>query len=211
LPARERGRRHEVCVHDGEMQIRLRTLGETLRTLRIERDYSIGEVALGTGLSSSFLSLVENGRSDISTGRLFRVARFLGVGLADLLKMDPLREVTIVRADERLAVEMPAEGLRMFPLVNDHDDLAMAPVVSELEVGAHLRDLPDTEGVEHFVFVIRGEVEIVLTRTEPLLLGAGDCAYFGSQSAREVRNAGAERAVILWVSSPPATGVPLSR
>ena len=195
---------------DGEMQLRLRTLGESLRALRVERGHSLGEVALGTGLSSSFLSLVENGRSDISTGRLFRVARFLGVGLADLLTMDPPHEVTVVRADERQAVEIPAEGLRMFPLVNDHDGLAMAPVVSELEVGAHVRDLPDTEGVEHFVFVIRGEAEIVLTQTEPVVLGTGDCAYFGSQSAREVRNTAAGRTVILWVSCPPVTAVPLS-
>jgi mannose-6-phosphate isomerase-like protein (cupin superfamily) len=59
------------------------------------------------------------------------------------------------------------------------------------------------------VFVIQGEIEIVLTRTEALLLGAGDCAYFGSQSAREVRNAGAGRSIMLWVSSLPPTGVPL--
>ena len=199
-------------MHDGngEMQMRLRTLGESLRTLRVERGHSLGEVALGTGLSSSFLSLVENGRSDISTGRLFRVARFLGVGLADLLTMDPSHEVTVVRADERQAVEMPAEGLRMFPLVNDQNGVAMAPVVSELEVGAHIRGLPDTEGAQHFVFVIRGEAEIVLTQTEALVLGTGDCAYFGSQSAREVRNTAVVRTVILWVSCPPATGVPLS-
>ena len=92
------------------MQLRLRTLGGTLRALRIERGYSLGEVALGTDLSTSFLSLVENGRSDISTGRLFRVARFLGVGLGDLLEMEPPRELTVMRADDRQAVEMPAEA-----------------------------------------------------------------------------------------------------
>ena len=44
----------------------------------------------GPTCSTSFLSLVENGRSDISTGRLFRVARFLGVGLGELLDVEPL-------------------------------------------------------------------------------------------------------------------------
>jgi transcriptional regulator with XRE-family HTH domain len=65
-------------VDDGDMKLRLRTLGETLRAIRVERGFSLGEVAEGTDLSTSFLSLVENGRSDISTGRLFRVARFPG-------------------------------------------------------------------------------------------------------------------------------------
>jgi transcriptional regulator with XRE-family HTH domain len=185
------------------MQFHLRTLGGTLRSLRVERGHSLGEVALGTGLSTSFLSLVENGRSDISTGRLFRVARFLGVGLGDLLEMDPPREVTIVRAGERQVVEMPGEGLRLFPLVHDRDDVVMAPVVGELAVGAHLHDLPKTEGVEHFVFVIRGEVEIVLEPGQVLVLASGDVAYFGSPGPTELRNAGDDQAAYLWVSSPP--------
>jgi len=185
------------------MELRLRTLGDTLRTLRIERGYSLGEVALGTGLSTSFLSLVENGRSDISTGRLFRVARFLGVGLGDLLEMEASGAITVVRADDRRAVEMPADGLRMFPVANDREDVAMAPVVCEYEIGAHLHDLPKVEGIEHFLFVIRGAVEIVMEHTEPLVLGPGDCAYLRSKHVSEVSNAADERSVVIWVSSPP--------
>jgi transcriptional regulator with XRE-family HTH domain len=188
------------------MQLRLRTLGDTLRTLRVERGYSIGEVAAGTDLSTSFLSLLENGRSDISTGRLFRVARFLGIGLGDLLEMDAPRELTVVRADERRSVEMPGDGLSMFPVVNDHDDVAMAPVICEYEVGAHVHDAPRMEGVEHFVFVVRGEIAITHEAAEPLLLNLGDCAYFRSERPCEVRNAGDERSVTIWVSSPPAFG-----
>lgn len=196
------GRNRGVGVQNGDIQLHLRTLGETLRALRVERGRSLGEVALGTGLSSSFLSLVENGRSDISTGRLFRVARFLGVGLGDLLEMGTPQEVTIVRADERRAVEMRAEGLRMFPMVSDDDDLAMSPVVSEFEVGARIGDLPRADGAEHFVHVIRGRIEIVLMQGEAYTLGAGDGAYLRSPMS-EVRNAGDERAVVLFVSSGP--------
>ena len=193
-------------MHDGEMQLRLRTLGETLRTLRVERGYSIGEVALGTDLSTSFLSLVENGRSDISTGRLFRIARFLGVGLGDLLAMAPPRELTVVRADDCRSVEMSSEGLRMLPVISDHEDVAMAPVICEYEVGAHVPDAPRMEGVEHFVFVVRGEMEITRKGTETLRLGPGDCAYFRSGRECDVRNVADERSVMIWVSSPPALG-----
>jgi len=178
------------------------------------------QVALGAGLSTSFLSLVENGRSDISTGRLFRVARSLGVGLGDLLEMEAPRELTIVRADERRAVEMPGEGLRMLPVINDHEAVAMAPVICELEPGAHLFDLPRIEGVEHFLFVVRGGVEIIMQDMDPFVLECGDCAYVGALRASElrsggeetrgdegeVRNAGDGRAVVIWVTSPPALG-----
>lgn len=188
------------------MELRLQTLGGTLRSLRVERGFSLGEVAAGTDLSTSFLSLVENGRSDISTGRLFRVARFLGVGLGDLLEMGPPNEVTVVRADDRPAVEMPAEGLSMFPIVSDHEHLAMGPVICEYEVGAVVNDAPKMEGVEHFVFVVRGAVEITQEGKDPIVLAVGDCAYFRTGLKCDLRNVADERSVMVWVSSPPALG-----
>lgn len=56
-------------------------LGTKLRALRTDRGLSIAEVADATGISASFLSLVENGRSDIAIGRLMRLIDFYGVGL----------------------------------------------------------------------------------------------------------------------------------
>lgn len=192
---------------DAEMQ-RLRTLGESLRALRMERGLSLGDVAEGTGLSSSFLSLVENGRSDISTGRLFRLARLLGVGLGNLLDTYPPHVLIVSRADERRSISMPSDGLTIYPVVTDHDGTAMAPAVCEYGVGARIRELPMMEGVEHFVFVVRGSIEIVLETGGPLVLGPGDCVYVGSHPVSEITNVGDGRAITLWVSSPPAAGGP---
>lgn len=193
-------------MHDVDLEHRLRTLGEALRALRTERGLSLGDVASGTDLSSSFLSLVENGRSDISTGRLFRVARFLGVGLGDLLDMAAPDDITIVRAGERGSVEVLGEGLRMFPVVSDHDGVAMAPVICEYDVGAHLHDIPRMEGVEHFIFVVRGTVEFLRSGGDDFTLEAGDCAYIRTDRAGEVRNAGDQPAQAIWVSCPPGLG-----
>jgi len=188
------------------MELHLRSLGGTLRAVRVERGYSLGDVAAGTGLSTSFLSLVENGRSDISTGRLYRLARFLDVGLGDLLGMDPLREPTIVRGDAREAVDVTAEGLHMFPLVNAHDGVAMAPVISVLDPGARVAELERTEGVEYFVLVMEGALEVCIEGLDPVRLATGDSMYFGLGGPRELRNAGEDRAVTLWVTSPPVFG-----
>ena len=51
-------------------------LGGALRALRRERKLSLGDVSSATGISASFLSLVENGKSDITVGRLMRLAGF---------------------------------------------------------------------------------------------------------------------------------------
>ena len=195
-------------MDDGGMRLRLRTLGETLRAIRVERGFSLGEVAEGTDLSTSFLSLVENGRSDISTGRLYRIARFLGVGLGELLDTVPLAEVTVVRAADRRGGPPPADGGTFHPGVGDAHDVTMAPVICEYEAGAIVSGGRRSEAAQHFIFVVRGEVELTRKDDEPLTLEEGDCAYFRSEHECTLRNAADGRSTLVWVSSPPANGGP---
>jgi len=197
------GTGHGAAVLDGGIETHLRALGESLRALRQERGHSLGAVALGTGLSASFLSMVENGRSDISTGRLHRVARFLGVRLGELLEMRARPAVRIVRAGERHAAEAAAGGLRMFPMVDRADDVAMTPVVTELEVGARAGAIPGAGGAERFALIVRGRVEITLAMGGVHTLATGDGAYFRS-AVSEIRNAGGEPAVVLLVACAPS-------
>ncbi len=74
-------------------------LGRRLKALRLNRGLSLKEVGGATGVSSSFLSMVETGRNDLSVGRLMVLADFYGVGLDEVL---PGRG-----ADRHLAVRQP--------------------------------------------------------------------------------------------------------
>lgn len=190
--------------NDGEIRLHLEVLGATLRRLRTDRGHSLVDVANGTGLSTSFLSLVENGRSDISTGRLYRVAHFLGVGLADLLDMKPPRGPHIVRASERRPVEFPSDSVSVFPLSDDRGSLAMGPTYSVLEPGGGAPDLPLIDGIEHFAIVITGSLEMELASGRTFTLDAGDSVYLTSDDQpRHSRNVGEGRAELIWVFSPP--------
>ena len=72
-------------------------LGEKLRQLRLERGESLTRVADATGISSSFLSLVETGRSDLTVARLVRLAAHYGVPVTDLLPDEEDDRPEIVR------------------------------------------------------------------------------------------------------------------
>jgi transcriptional regulator with XRE-family HTH domain len=62
----------------------LKRLGGRLRRLRRERGLSLGEVAKATEISASFLSHIENGKSDITFMRLERLVALYGASLMDL-------------------------------------------------------------------------------------------------------------------------------
>ena len=74
-----------------------RGLGSALKNLRRDRRLSLQDVSAGTGISASFLSLVENGKSDITIGRLVRLVTFYGIHLGDLVPVQPAAEPDLVR------------------------------------------------------------------------------------------------------------------
>ena len=61
------------------------SVGAHLHQARRARNLSLADVAEATSISASFLSLVENDKSDITIGRLVRLIEFYGISIADLL------------------------------------------------------------------------------------------------------------------------------
>jgi XRE family transcriptional regulator, regulator of sulfur utilization len=177
-------------------------LGETLRRLRQGRGLSLNDVAAGSGISPSFLSLVENGRSDITIGRLTRLVEFFQISITDILPSPEAAEPDIVRAAERRLIHSPAEGIDVFMLsVDTHR--TMMPMLLVFEPGAKLAEYGRHPG-EEFLHVIEGTLELTLMGSEPRLLKAGDSAYYPGDRMHLFANAGDDAPLkLVCVDSPP--------
>src|SRR4051794_24293919 len=87
-------------------------LGRQLRTLRRTRGFSLSQVAEATGISKSFLSLLEAGKSDITIGRLMRLVEFFGVTIGDLLPdADAGAQIVVSRQGDQQPLRSPSEGI----------------------------------------------------------------------------------------------------
>jgi transcriptional regulator with XRE-family HTH domain len=71
----------------GEL-IALPEVGARIKDARLAKDWSLSDLAQATGLSSSFISLVENGKSDISMRRLVRLMESLDISFLDFTDAD---------------------------------------------------------------------------------------------------------------------------
>ncbi len=177
-------------------------LGAALRSARSAKRLSLSEVAAATGISSSFLSLVENGRSDITIGRLARLVEFYGVPLADLVPVGNGGDPEIVRKAEQRVLPSPAEGINFLLLTRDSRG-AMMPMIVEFEPSAHLAEYGRHAGDE-FVHVLQGSLELVLEGSEPRILKAGDSAYYSAERPHLFRNASDRHPLrIVCVDTPP--------
>jgi quercetin dioxygenase-like cupin family protein len=177
-------------------------LGAQLRALRAARRLSLGDVARETGISASFLSLVENARSDITIGRLTRLVDYYGISITDLLPSEEDGDPDVVRAGETRQLRSPEEGTTMYLLASG-TNRTMLPMLLEFEPGSSLAERGHHTG-EEFVHVLDGTLLLEVDTTEPQTLNAGDSAYYRADRPHLFRNASAEAPLrLICVDSPP--------
>jgi transcriptional regulator with XRE-family HTH domain len=177
-------------------------VGERLRTLRRFRRCTLQTVAERSGLSESFLSQVERGRSNASIASLRRIADALGVSMADLFEPDGLPGPRVLRRDERPALQFGILGRKL--LLTPRPLHHLEVFAGELEVGGSTGAEPYAHGdSEELFIVVSGTVRLELGGEE-FELGPGDSIDYRSSTPHRAVNTGQELAEVLWIISPPS-------
>ena len=177
-------------------------VGERLRALRRFRRCTLRTIADRSGLSESFLSQVERGRSSASIASLRRIAEALGVSIADLFEPEGLPGPRVLRRDERPALSFGILGRKLLltPRPLHHLEVFMG----ELEVGGSTGAQPYAHGDSEELFVVlSGTVQLELGG-ELFELESGDSIDYRSSTPHRVSNLGDELAEVMWIISPPS-------
>jgi transcriptional regulator with XRE-family HTH domain len=177
-------------------------VGERLRELRRIRRCTLRTIADRSGLSESFLSQVERGRSSASIASLRKIADALGVAMADLFEPGGLPGPRVLRRDERPALSFGTLGRKLLLTPKPLHHLEV--FAGELEVGGSTGEQPYAHGDSEELFVvISGSVQLELGG-ELFELESGDCIDYRSSTPHRVSNTGQELAEVMWIISPPS-------
>ncbi len=176
------------------------TLGSAIRSTRVGMGLSISELARRSDLSQSFFSQVEAGQSDISVGRLIRVAQALDVRLPDLLETEPGPAGRIVRTSERVEVPTRLKGLRIY-LLSPSLDNKRTYTFGTLEVGSVAEPAFRLRGSESFVYMLEGAARIDLAGGEVVTLAAGDTISYLSDNFERMVNVHDGASSFLWLQA----------
>src|SRR5437764_7540748 len=134
-------------------------VGERLRELRRFRRCTLRTVADRSGLSESFLSQVERGRSSASIASLRKIAEALGVSMADLFEPDGVPGPKVLRRGDRPSLAFGVLGKKslLTPPPLHHLEV----FVGELEIGGSTGEQPYVHGdSEELVLVLSGTVQL---------------------------------------------------
>lgn len=177
-------------------------LGDEIRKLRKARSKTLAELALATGRSTSFISQLERGRTEISISDLKRVAQALGVPLGWFFMSDekPAAEVgRVVRADGRRRLGSVTDGLTE-ELLSPHIGGKFEMFLSTFGPGASLAE-PTVRETEEEGYLIAGELEVWIA-DHHFRLKAGDSFRITGEPFRW-KNTGDTEAIVSWVIAPP--------
>jgi len=177
-------------------------VGERLRELRRRRRATLRTVAERSGLSESFLSQVERGRSNASIASLRRIADALGVSVADLFEPAGPPRPRVVRRDDRPTLTFGVLGRKHLLTPKPLQNLEV--FVGELDPGGSTGAEPYTHGdSEELCVVLSGSVELELDG-ETYELEEGDSIDYRSSMPHRISNAGDGVAEVMWIISPPS-------
>ncbi|MFO7635094.1 MAG: XRE family transcriptional regulator [Caldilinea sp.] len=184
--------------------VHARSFGDQIRARRKELGLSLEELAQRTGLTASFLSLVERDMSNPSLESLRHIAEALGVppfyfsqengGVAAV-------QNPVVRAAERIKITFPPGDVTSELLVpNLRNKLEV--FISYVKPSAGNIARPPQMDTEECLLVLQGAIRVVLNE-QAYELHEGDSIYIQGFALREICAIGEEEAVFLSAITPP--------
>ena len=176
-------------------------VGERLRAIRQLRRKTLKDVASAAGLSESFVSQLERGRTNATIATLQRLSTALGIEVSDLFTTGA-PQPRVLRRGAREYVAWGELGRKA--LLTPKPFHSLEVVVARFEPGGSTGDEPYTHGdSEELLVVVDGDVHLQLG-TEIHELAAGDSVHYQSSTPHRVSNPGSESAEVMFVISPPS-------
>jgi transcriptional regulator with XRE-family HTH domain len=177
-------------------------IGNRLRRARQLRGSRLKDVADRAGLSESYLSQLERGRTRGSIAALKRLTQALGMTMAELFEPDLTDRPRLVRHAERRYLEIGVNARKAMLTSRPLDHLEV--FVGHLDPGGSTGADPYAHGdSEELLLVVHGRVVVELDG-ERFSLESGDSIFYRSALPHRVSNPNDAPAQVLWAISPPS-------
>lgn len=173
-------------------------LGTKIKRLRLQNNLTQEELADRCELTKGYISQLENELTSPSITTLEDILNALGTTFADFFKDEKEEKVVFTEAE---FIEKVADTHKIEWLVPNAQKNEMEPIRMTVEPHTTLEEDVPHEG-EEFGYVISGRVWLHIGQAA-YCVKKGEVFYFTSDKPHRLENRTNEKAVVLWVASPP--------
>lgn len=185
-------------------------IGERLREIRLQHEYSIRGVAQKAGLSASLVSDIEKGKVEPSISTLTRLASVMGVTITYFFAPRTVETGRVIRAADRVPFTSATEPRPGGPppsgahlgLITPTGLEAISAVWGRFEPGAQVGDEPYVHEGEDWAVVVSGRLKVVVG-DDIYFLDPGDSIWFAGTIPHRLENVAQEDTNYIRVNIPP--------
>jgi transcriptional regulator with XRE-family HTH domain len=183
-------------------------IGLRLRELRLGRGLTLEQVAADTGLSVSFLSMLERDKVSVSVDNLEKLARYYQVHMVHFFSGEADSPVLVTRrADILRRLAENGETPASVTLLVNRPNPRMEPLLVHIAPGReepHFRQ----HDADTLVYVLSGRARLISESGEEIVLEQGDLAYYVNLPHRRFANASqTEPLVMVVITAPPTSSL----
>lgn len=143
------------------------TIGERLKAIRTSRNLTLDDAAKLTDVSKPMLGQIERGQSSPTITTLWKIATGLKVPLSSFLE-EQKAEYSVVDWQSKDAIVEENGGMRAYPLFpyNPIQNMEIFYIEfdahTEFDAGCHHPSEKHLDGVEEYIFVVQGKLELII-------------------------------------------------
>ncbi|MHB8470570.1 MAG: helix-turn-helix domain-containing protein [Gaiellaceae bacterium] len=177
-------------------------IGQRLQTLRRAQGLTLEQLASDSGLSTGYLSQIENGAAVPSLTALHLIAAELGVELATFFPEARRHGTRLIRASDRHEFRVePGSGEEYAVLAGQVHDRAFSALYARHLPGAGGSERPFRHLGEEFGLVMKGILRLTIEGVD-YDLGPGDWIHYSSHPSHSAHVVSDEPVEALWLLTP---------
>ena len=152
------------------------TIGKRLKKARQNRNMTLDELAEVTGVSKTMVGQIERGQSAPTVTTLWKIATGMKIPFSSFLQ-EQGAEYTVVNLQERDVLIEENGAMKVYTLFAFDPIRSCEAFYIEFESGCEHMSDKHNDGVEEYIFVIHGKLDMVLNGTE-ITLGEKQAVRF---------------------------------
>ncbi|EKQ58246.1 MULTISPECIES: helix-turn-helix domain-containing protein [unclassified Clostridium] len=168
-------------------------IGSKLKEIRYKRNLSLEEVALLTGVSKAMLGQIERGQSNPTVSTLWKISTGLKVSFSFFIDEEH-DELLIINQKEITPVVEDNNKMKLYPIFPFDANKGFEIFTIELEPGCNHTSTPHNNGVEEYIIVTEGEIQMEINNNN-YILRKGNSLRFMASKLHTYRNLTKEKAI----------------
>jgi transcriptional regulator with XRE-family HTH domain len=183
-------------------------LGHRIRELRQNRNLTLEQVAADTGLSVSFLSMLERDKVSVSVDNLEKLARYYEVHMVHFFSGAAESPVMVTRQAEILKrLTDTGNSPAAVTLLVNRPNARIEPLLVNIAPGREEPHFRKHEA-DTLAYILEGQARLISETGDEIELNAGDMAYYVNLPHRRFANASQSKPLVLIIiTAPPTTSL----